>query len=58
MPSGSGLLRLSIRRSSPMSFLGEDEVKSGTVVLRDMARGEQKTVSRDEVAGILEKAEH
>ncbi len=36
-------------------IIGEDEVKSGTVVLRDMAKGEQTTVAIGEVVGLLEK---
>jgi len=60
---GDKSLRAQLRQANALGvayalILGEEEVKSGTVVLRDMAKGEQKTVSRDEVAGILEKAEH
>jgi histidyl-tRNA synthetase len=36
-------------------ILGEDEAKSGTVVLRDMAKGEQRTVAINEVVGLLER---
>ena len=34
-------------------ILGEDEVKSKTVVLRDMAKGEQQTIPMDKLAEAL-----
>lgn len=34
-------------------IIGEDEVKNGTVVLRNMAKGEQQTISIDKVAEAL-----
>jgi histidyl-tRNA synthetase len=34
-------------------IIGEDEVKSGTVVLRDMAEGKQETIPLDKVAQVL-----
>jgi len=34
-------------------ILGEEEVANGTVVLRDMTKGEQRTVSMGEVVGML-----
>lgn len=36
-------------------ILGEEEVKGGTVVLRDMEKGEQKSISMGEVVGLLQK---
>jgi len=37
-------------------IIGEEEVKSETVVLRDMAKGEQKTIATAELATVLSKA--
>ena len=36
-----------------MTIIGEDEVKSGTVTLRNMMTGEQKTVSPAELLNLL-----
>lgn len=38
-----------------VAFLGEDEVQSGTVSLKDMASGEQEKVAQSEAPGWLEK---
>jgi histidyl-tRNA synthetase len=42
--------------ASKAVIIGEDEAKSGTVVLRDMGKGEQTTLQRDEVVETLKKA--
>ena len=34
-------------------IIGDDEVKNGTVVLRDMATSEQKTVKPEELISLL-----
>jgi histidyl-tRNA synthetase len=55
---GDKSLKAQLRQANALGtayalILGEEEVKSGTVVLRDMARGEQKTVSMREVVSLL-----
>jgi histidyl-tRNA synthetase len=57
---GDRSLKAQLRQANALGaaytlILGEDEVKSGTVVLRDMAKGEQKRVSMGEVVGLLQK---
>jgi histidyl-tRNA synthetase len=43
-------------RNIPLvAILGPDEIRQGTVVLRDMSRGEQKTVSRSELVPVIQK---
>ncbi len=41
-----------------VAILGPDEIRQGTVVLRDMSRGEQKTVSRSEMVTVLQRELH
>ncbi len=36
-------------------IIGEDEVKSATVILRDMLKGEQRTIQLDEVSEVLRR---
>jgi histidyl-tRNA synthetase len=42
--------------SSYAAIIGEDEVKSGAVTLRNMVTGEQKTVSSAELGGLLTRS--
>jgi histidyl-tRNA synthetase len=55
---GDRSLKAQLRQANTLGsayalILGEEEVKSGTVVLRDMAKGEQRTVPIGEVVGLL-----
>jgi histidyl-tRNA synthetase len=55
---GDRSLKAQLRQANTLGsayalILGEEEVKSGTVVLRDMAKGEQRTVPMGEVVGLL-----
>ena len=57
---GDRSLKAQLRQANALGaayalILGEDEAKSGTVVLRDMAKGEQSTVPMGEVVGLLKK---
>jgi len=36
-------------------IIGEDEVRSGSAVLRDMEKGDQETIPLDRVAEVLER---
>ena len=46
-------------RNIPLvAILGPDEIRQGTVVLRDMSRGEQKTVSRSEIITVIQRELH
>ena len=56
---GNRSLKAQLRQANALGvayalILGEEEVASGTVVLRDMAKGEQKTFKRDEIVAVLE----
>ena len=62
IPTLSGLgdrsLRAQLRQANALGavyalIIGGDEVKSGAVVLRDMAKGEQRRVPVDEALGLL-----
>ena len=55
---GDRSLKAQLRQANTLGvayalILGEEEVRSGTVVLRDMARGEQRKVAVGEVVGVL-----
>jgi len=55
---GDRSLKAQLRQANTLGsayalILGEEEVKSGTVVLRDMAKGEQRTVPIGELVGLL-----
>jgi len=55
---GDRSLKAQLRQANTLGsayalILGEEEVNSGTVVLRDMAKGEQRTVPIGEVVGLL-----
>jgi histidyl-tRNA synthetase len=57
---GDRSLKAQLRQANALGaayslILGEEEVKTGTVVLRDMSKGEQKRVSMDDVVSILRK---
>ena len=57
---GDRSLKAQLRQANALGaayaiILGEEEVASGTVMLRDMARGEQKRVLMDEAVSILDK---
>jgi len=57
---GDRSLKAQLRQANTLGsayalILGEEEVKSGTVVLRDMAKGEQRTVPIGEVVSLLEQ---
>ncbi|OPZ78580.1 MAG: histidyl-tRNA synthetase [bacterium ADurb.Bin431] len=41
-----------------VAILGPDEIRQGTVVLRDMSRGEQKTVSNGEIVSVIQRELH
>ena len=56
---GNRSLKAQLRQANALGaayalILGEEEAKSGAAVLRDMTRGEQRTVSISEVVSILE----
>jgi histidyl-tRNA synthetase len=48
----------SSRKIPLVAILGPDEIRQGTVVLRDMSRGEQMTVSRTELIPAIHKELH
>ncbi|UCG82045.1 MAG: histidine--tRNA ligase [Dehalococcoidia bacterium] len=57
---GDRSLKAQLKQANSMGankavIIGEDEAKSGTVVLRDMAKGEQNIVPRDVVVETLRK---
>jgi len=57
---GDKSLKAQLRQANALGvacalIIGEDEVKSGTVVLRDMAKGEQRKVSVGEVVSVLKR---
>jgi len=56
--TGSRSLKAQLRQANNLGMLhaviiGEEEVKSGTVILRDMVNARQETVSPDELPGLL-----
>ncbi|MFQ5924749.1 MAG: histidine--tRNA ligase [Dehalococcoidia bacterium] len=58
--SGDRSLKAQLRQANALGaayalILGEEEVASGTVMLRDMGKGEQRRVSVGEVVGILDQ---
>ena len=58
MATGDKSLKAQMRQANSLGvkqtvIIGEDEVKAGTAVLRDMAKAEQKTVPLVELAGLL-----
>jgi histidyl-tRNA synthetase len=55
---GDRSLKAQLRQANALGaayalILGDEEVESGTVVLRDMAEGEQKTLERSEIIDVL-----
>ena len=48
----------SSRKIPLVAILGPDEICQGTVVVRDMSQGEQKTVSRTELVPFIQKELH
>jgi len=58
---GDRSLKAQLRQANALGaayalILGEEELKTGTVLLRDMAKGEQKTVPMGEVVSILSES--
>lgn len=58
---GDRSLKAQLRQANTLGaayalIIGEEEVDSRTVMLRDMAKGEQRKVSMDEVVGLLERS--
>jgi histidyl-tRNA synthetase len=46
-------------RNIPLvAILGPDEIRQGTVVLRAMSKGEQKTISRSEIVTVIQRELH
>ena len=61
LATGSRSLKAQLRQANNLGIphaviVGEEEVKTGTVILRDMANARQKTVSRDELPQILKQS--
>ena len=60
MAAGDRSLKGQLRQANSLgrsyaAIIGEDEVKSGAVTLRNMMTGEQKTVSLAALGGLLKK---
>ncbi|MGB2853189.1 MAG: histidine--tRNA ligase [Dehalococcoidia bacterium] len=58
---GDRSLKAQLRQANALGaayalIIGEDEVREGTAVLRNMEKGEQRKVSMDEVVGLLERS--
>jgi len=58
---GDRSLKAQLRQANALGaayalILGEEELKTGTVLLRDMAEGEQRRVPMDEVVSILSES--
>jgi len=55
---GNKSLKAQLRQANTLGvrhtvIIGEDEIKTGTVILRDMTTGEQKTITLDQLEGEL-----